>query len=129
MNAPSEESFEARTVRLSCAGSHFQRTADLLVLRVRRAMGVPDQAEVEVEQEFRALRASLDEFYPEFTQIFSGLLTRCLGPSSSVVIASLDCEPVQAYLRVADAIDLEASEALRHLAADIAAALRPAREA
>ncbi|MEO8179446.1 MAG: hypothetical protein ABI895_11505 [Deltaproteobacteria bacterium] len=129
MNAPPQESFEARATRLSCATFQFQRTADVLVLQVRQAMGVPDQAEPEVEQEFRALRATLDDFYPEFTRTFSGLLTRCLGQSSRVVLSSLECEPVQAYLRVADAIDLELAAALGSLAAKIEAALSSSKEA
>jgi hypothetical protein len=128
MTSPSQETSETRAARLSCAALQFHRSADKLVSRVRRAMGVPDAAEEEVEREFCALRATLDDFYPEFALGVSGLLTRCLGPASSVVISSLEDEPVQAYLRVADAIDTEAAATLRSLALEIAAALTSAPE-
>ena len=92
-------------------------------------MGVPDRAEPEVEQEFAALRATFDEFYPEFTQLFAGVLSRYLGAAAPVVISSLESEPVQAYLQVADAIDAEVNASLRSFAARISEALSVAPQA
>jgi len=88
-------------------------------------MGVPDRAEPEVEQEFSALRATLDSFYPEFTQLFSRHLFGYLGRAAPVVISSLESEPVQAYLRVAEGIDAEVNTTLRSFAVRIGAALSP----
>lgn len=129
MNPSHEETLQTRAVRLSCATLRFERIADDLVFSVRRAMGVPDRAEPEVEQEFAALRASLDEFYPEFTQLFAGLLSRYLGSAAPVVIASLESEPVQAYLQVADAIDADVHASLRSFVVHLEDALSSAPQA
>lgn len=129
MNPSQEETLQARAVRLSCATPRFERIADDLVSSVRRAMGVPDRAEPEVEQEFAALRASLDAFYPEFTQLFAALLSHYLGSTAPVVIASLESQPVQAYLEVADAIDADLRASLRSFVVRLEEALRSAPQA
>jgi hypothetical protein len=126
MSPSSPETYHVRAVRLCCASSRFERIADDLVSSVRRSMGVPDRAEPEVEQEFAALRGSLDAFYPEFTQLFAGLLSGYLGPATKVVLSSLDSEPVQAYLRVADSIDAEINASLRSFVTRIGVALSSA---
>jgi hypothetical protein len=123
MNPSSPETPQARAVRLGCAAPRFENMADDLVRSVRRAMGVPDRAEPDVEQEFAALRTTLDDFYPEFTELFAELLHGYLGGAASVVVTSLESEPVQAYLQVADAIDAEVNATLRSLVARIAKAL------
>lgn len=129
MNPSREETPQTRAVRLSCATPRFERIADDVVSSIRRAMGVPDRAEPEVEQEFAALRATFDELYPEFTQLFAGLLSRYLGAAAPVVLSSLESEPVQAYLQVADAIDAEVNATLRSFAARISEALSSVPEA
>jgi hypothetical protein len=123
MTVPSLEPFDVRAVRLSCASPTFERIADGLVWQVRRAMGVPDRAEPEVELEFAGLRQTLDAFYPEFTQIYANLLSSYLGNAASVALASLESEAVQAYLRVAGQIDADVHAALKDYAARIALAL------
>ncbi len=123
MNPSAPETPQIRAVRLSCATPRFENIADDLVRSVRRAMGVPDRAEPDVEQEFAALRVTLDHFYPEFAQLFSGLLSAHLGAAESVVLSSLESQPVQAYLQAADAIDAEVNACLRAFVSRIGTAL------
>jgi hypothetical protein len=127
MQASPQETPHERTVRLSHASRSFERIADDLVLSVRRAMGVPDRAEPEVEQEFAALRTTLEQqFYPEFAQAFARLLAGYLGSAAPVVLSSLESEPVQAYLQAVDAIDAEVHASLRSFVERISTALSPA---
>lgn len=123
MNPSTPETPQSRALRLSCANSRFTSMADELVLSVRRAMGVPDRAEADVEEEFAALRTTLDDFHPEFTQFFAELLSGYLGAAESVVLSSLESAPVQAYLQAADAIDAEVNACLRGFVTRIAGAL------
>src|SRR5687768_4287880 len=44
----------------------FDRVADGLIVQVRRAMNVPEQADPDMEEELAALRADFDAFLPEF---------------------------------------------------------------
>jgi hypothetical protein len=129
MQASPQETPHERTVRLSHANPRFERIADDLVSSVRRAMGVPDRAEPEVEQEFAALRTTLDDFYPEFAQAYARLLAGYLGSAAPVVVASLESEPVQAYLQAVDAIDAEVHASLRSLVGRISTALSTAPQA
>jgi hypothetical protein len=115
-----------RAVQLSRASDQFDRLTDGLLLDLRRAMGVPEHAEPEVEAEFATLRGKLSEmFHPEFVQMYGSLLARYLGPAASVVVNSLADEDVQAYLQVADAIEADFAIALQALAPQLAAALAP----
>jgi hypothetical protein len=123
MNPLSSDTLESRVVRLSQAAPKFGRIADELILKLRRAMGVPDQAEADVEEEFAALRSSLDEFYPEFVKVYGGLLLHHLGGDASVVVPALESEPIQAYLQAADGMEAELSVTLKSLASSIGAAL------
>jgi len=123
MTEPTLESLVSRTVRLSHVAPRFNAMADQLVLNLRRAMGVPDRAEDDVEQEFRALRGSLDAFFPEFERIYSELLLAYVGRAAPVVLSRLENVDVQAYLRVADRIDAEIAQALQALLPRIGAAL------
>jgi hypothetical protein len=125
MTVPSQDSFESRAVRLGGATPQFQRMADDLVRQVRRAMGVPDQAEPEVELEFAGLRQSLDAFYPEFTKIFADLLASYLGHAGSVALTSLENEVVQAYVQVAEQIEDDVAVVLHGYVPRISAALSP----
>jgi hypothetical protein len=120
------ETIESRAVRLSGAVPIFARVVGDLVLSLRRAMGVPDQAEPEVEAEFAALRATLDEqFRPEFDKMYAGLLAQHLGKASTVVLNALESAPVQAYLEAAGRIQLDVQAALREYAPKMASALTP----
>jgi hypothetical protein len=123
MNLPPDNPLESRAVRVTGATKQFERMGDELIHTLRRAMQVPDAAEPEVEQEFAALRESLDAFQPEFTRIYGGMLSRCLGSSASVVLSSLESAPAQAYLEVADRIDADVNALVRAYLPDVAAAL------
>lgn len=114
MEEIAQETPEARAVRLSHAAPVFARAANQLVLSLRRAMGVPDQAEPEVEQEFAALRATLDQKYrPEFDNMYAGLLRHHLGAASGVVLDALEDSSVQAYLAISERLGGELEGALR----------------
>lgn len=126
MNEIAQETLEHRVVRLSHAAPAFTRAADQLVLSLRRAMGVPDQAEPEVEQEFAALRTTIDQqFRPEFDRMYAGLLAQHLGHATSVVLNALEDASAQAYLAVSDRIGGDLDAALRGCIAEIEAALSP----
>jgi hypothetical protein len=129
MTSLSGEPFADRAVRLSCASPTFGRIADDVVRQVRCVMGVPERAEPEVELEFEGLRKSLDEFYPEFTRIYASLLEGHLGDAASMVLASLESEDVQAYLRVARGIEGDVNALLKGYADRIVAALNVRRRA
>jgi hypothetical protein len=124
MNQTALEALETRTVRACRAAPLFDRAADQLIASVRQAMGVPEQAEAEVEQEFAGLRATIvAQFLPEFRKFYTGLLLQQLGPAASVVLGALENEPVQAYLAAAEQIEVGVNAALRELTGAISAAL------
>lgn len=124
MNQTSRETLEARAVRLTRAAPLFDSVADQLIISVRRAMGVPDQAEPEVEGEFAALRETFNQqFLPEFSKMYATLLLQQLGSATSVVLRALEGAPAQAYLGVAQQIEADVNTALREYVASIAAAL------
>lgn len=126
MTGIAQEMPEDRAVRLSHVAPVFARTANHLLLSLRRAMGVPDQAEPEVEQEFAALRASLDQqFRPEFDKMYAGLLAHYVGAANGVVLDALEDPSVQAYLAVSDRIGGELDAALRACVGRLEAILSP----
>ena len=126
MNEVAPEAPETRAVRSSHVAPIFARAADGLVLSLRRAMGVPDKAEPEVEQEFAALRATLErQFRPEFDRMYAGLLKQYLGAASSVVVQALEDPSVQAYLAVSERIAGDVDTALRGCIARLEAILSP----
>lgn len=120
---------EKRAVRACRAAPLFARITDGVLAGVRRALGVPEQAEPDVEQEFSALRARLEQQYTaEFERLFAALLTQQLGRATSVVLSALECELVQAYLAVAEQIDADVSALVPEYIAGVGAALSsPAR--
>jgi hypothetical protein len=80
--------------------------ADTLVRKVRRGMYVPEQADADVELEFAAFRTHLDQFLPEFCELFARLLLPRLGSEQlPEVLAALASPPAQAYLRAAPIIE------------------------
>jgi hypothetical protein len=92
-------------VQLTRAAVIFDQIADNLIAGVRQAMGVPAPAEPEVEQEFAFLRGSLDEFFPEFRELFGGLVVKYVGQE----------QLAQRYLRAAHGIDAELQQHLGRL--------------
>jgi rhamnosyltransferase subunit B len=120
----------AEWVRIGHAGAIFERIADVLVARVRRAMAVPVQAEQDVESEFAALRARLDEHYPAYDELFARLLAAHLGPDrADGVMESLRSEALQRYLVAAPAIEADLQRGLHDLTRRMELALSGTRAA
>ncbi|HEU4582085.1 MAG TPA: hypothetical protein VFS67_27705 [Polyangiaceae bacterium] len=124
MNQIALEALQTRAVRICRAAPLLDRAADQLIASVRQAMGVPEHAEAEVEQEFAGLRATLQaQFLPEFGKIYTALLLQQLGAAASVVLRALESEPVQAYLAAAEPIEAAVNNALHELSGAVSAAL------
>jgi hypothetical protein len=99
-------STETDLLRLTHADVAYAKVADTLVRNVRRGMSVPEQADADVELEFAAFRTHLDQFLPEFGELFAKLLLPRLGAEQlPEVLAALASPPAQAYLRVAPLIE------------------------
>ncbi len=93
-----------RAHRLSHEGHTFDGIAARLTLSVRRAMGVPDRADPEIEDEFRYLRSCLDDFRSEYEAAFGSLLWKHLGEGAREALYALEAKPVQDYLANAAAL-------------------------
>lgn len=107
-------------VQITRAAVMFDQIADGLIAGVRHAMGVPPSADLEVEQEFAFLRASLDRFLPEFRQLYGGLLVKHLGwEHVPQVLEALDAELAQRYLCAAQGIEAELQQHLGRLSQDM----------
>jgi hypothetical protein len=120
-------------VEITRAATLFDRIADDLIAGVRHAMGVPPRAEVEVEEEFAFLRASLNEFLPEFRQLYGGLLVKHLGwEQLPEVLEGLESELAQRYLRAVQGIEAELQQHLGRLSQEMLlaaqASLSPAED-
>jgi len=93
-------------LQLTHAEGAFATVADTLVHNVRRGMFVPAQADADVELEFAAFRTHLDQFLPEFCELFARLLLPRLGSEQlPEVLAALASPPAQTYLRMAPIIE------------------------
>jgi hypothetical protein len=107
-------------VEITRATTIFDRIADDLIAGVRHAMGVPPRAEVEVEEEFAFLRASLDVFLPEFRQLYGGLLVKHLGwEEVPEVLEGLESEVAQRYLCAVEGIEAELQQHLGRLSQEM----------
>lgn len=107
-------------VQITRAASIFDRIADDLIAGVRHAMGVPLRADVEVEEEFAFLRASLNEFLPEFRQLYGGLLVKHLGwEQVPEVLEGLESEVAQRYLGAVQGIEAELQQHLGRLSQEM----------
>lgn len=115
----------AAAVNLTRAAILFDGLANGLIDQVRRAMSVPGGAAHDIERELLRLRARLDGLYPEYQQLFGGLLLEHIGrehvPS---VLAALQAEPVQAYFRAAPRMNAELQALLIELARRMSRAAR-----
>jgi hypothetical protein len=117
----------ATLVQLTRAASIFDRVADGLVARVRGAMAVPEQADADIEQEFTALRAKLDAFFPEFRELFAGLLVRHVGEEElPLVLSGLSSEVAQRYFRATGKIEADMQLQLVELSQRMGVALQNA---
>ena len=124
MDQTLQETFDARAVRLSQVARSFARMADGMLLSWRRALGVPEHAEPDVERELAALRTSFDEqFLPDFCRHYADLLKQHLGSTSSAVLDALESEPAQEYLAVIDRLEADLSLLLRGYLPHVKAAL------
>jgi hypothetical protein len=122
---PPAENHAALAVQLTRAATIFDGIANGLTAQVRHAMGVTKRADPDLEQELLRLRARLDELYPEYRQLFGGLLLDHIGrehvPS---VLAALGAEPVQEYFRAVPRMDAELQSLLIDLAQRMSRAAR-----
>ncbi|MEY4548650.1 MAG: hypothetical protein RL685_4845 [Pseudomonadota bacterium] len=118
------ETFEAQAVRLGHVAPLFARMADGMLLSWRRALGVPDHADAEVEGELAAVRKMFDEqFLPEFARLYAELLQRHLRAATSAVLVALADENVQGYLAVVDRVETDLAALLREYLPRMKAAL------
>ena len=107
----------ALAVQLTRAAAIFDAIANGLIAQVRRAAGLPERADPDTEQELIHLRARLDELYPEYQQLFGGLLLDHIGREHAPsVLAALRAEPIQEYFRAMPRMEDE----LRLLLIDLA---------
>ena len=98
---------------LSNSAAMFDRVASGLIVEVRRAMNVPEQADADVEEEFSSLRAEFDTFLPEFQALFADLLIKHIGQAQlGEVLATLGTEVGQRYLQAAQRIEGELEQFL-----------------
>lgn len=122
------ESDAATAVNLTRAATIFDGIANAWIAQVRRAMGVPERAAQDIERELLRLRARLDRLYPEYQQVFGGLLLEHIGREHvRSVLAALRAEPVQEYFRATPRMDAELQEILIDLAQRMSLAARKAR--
>ena len=120
----SQETFEARAVRVSQVGRAFARMVDGMLQTWRTALGVPDHAEPEVEAELVALRRSFDDqFLPEFCRLYADVFRQHLGDDDAAVLHALEAAPVQAYLAAIERIETDLNVLLRQQLPAVKAAL------
>jgi len=129
MNSVSIQSAAITAVQLTRAATIFDRIANGLVERVRQALGVPDRLDEDIEQELVGLRAELDEFFPEYQQLFGGLLLEHIGREHAPsVLAALSGEAIQRYFRAAPEIDAELQALFAELVRQMSLAAREASQ-
>jgi hypothetical protein len=117
MHTPLADNHAALAVQLTRAATIFDGIANGLIAQVRRAAGVPELADPETEQELARLRAQLDELYPEYQQLFGGLLLDHIGREHAPsVLAALHAEPIQEYFRAVPRMHAELQSLLVELA-------------
>jgi hypothetical protein len=110
----------AALVEITRASGMFDQIADGLIAGVRHAVGVPVHADLEVEQEFAFLRASLDEFFPDFQQLYGGLLVQHLGwEHVPELLECLGSDLAQRYLAAAQGIEEELRQHLGRLSQEM----------
>jgi hypothetical protein len=114
-------------LQLTRAAALFDQIADGLIAGVRRAMSVPSPADPDIEQEFAFLRGSLDAFFPEFRQLFGGLVLKYVGEEHLPgVLDALRSELAQRYLLAAPRIDAELQQHLGRLSQEMLLAAQAA---
>jgi hypothetical protein len=107
-------------VQLTCSTPAFAHFADTLVRSVREKMLVPDQTDDDVEAEFRALRDSFEEYFPEFCEIFASTLLRHVDEQQREgMLSALSSAPVQRYLEAATPIERELRQMLPRMTREL----------
>lgn len=115
MKANSHSAAEA--VQVTRAAPLFDRLADNLVSQVdanltSHGAGAPP----EKSSQLASLREQLDGFFPEFRQLYGGLLVKHIGEERApVVLAALSDETIQVYFRALKAMEPELIGGLQSL--------------
>ena len=121
MNLTPASNVHAQLVQLTRAAHVFDDLANGLIQGLRIAMNVPQNAGADVEHEFGHLREQLDEYFPEFQEIYGSTLVEHFGVNSTDrVLAALSGDAVQSYFRKCFEIDCDFVAALPQLADEMA---------
>lgn len=116
MKANSHSAAEA-AVQVTRAAPLFDRLADNLVSQVdanlpSQGPGLPPER----GSQLASLREQLDGFFPEFRQLYGGLLLKHIGEERApVVLAALSDETIQVYFRALKAMEPELIGGLQRL--------------
>ena len=116
-------SLEHDAVRLTHATKLFDATAEHLLWRLRVAMYIPSVADESTEREFLRLREKLDDYFPEFRELFGGLLVERLGAHAADVLRGLAGEELQLYFQASDRIRRDVEAGLNELSRAMQAAV------
>lgn len=117
-----------RAVQVTRASVLFDATANQLLERVRRAMGIPANADAATEGAMLSLREKLDAHFPEFCELYGALLLEQLGPDAVRILDGLAEEDLQIYFRAAEAVRRELRAALPELAVEMTRAAYVGRQ-
>jgi hypothetical protein len=113
--------------QITHADASFAHLAANFVREVRHRLGVPDQADADVEAEFAAFRQRIDAHYPEFCAILASSLRDQLGPERlQAMLEGLKTEAAQRYLEVVGNIQQELLQTVPAWAQKLVAAARNA---
>lgn len=102
-------------VRVTRAAALFDRLADDLVEQLRRRLERSERSAAQRTEQLRRLRERLDAFFPEFRQLYGGLLLEHLGHDGERVIAELQNDTAQRYFRAVQAMQGELQRGLERL--------------
>ena len=102
-------------VQVTRAAALFDRLADNLIEQLRERLERREIDPASRHAQLRQLRERLDGFFPEFRQLYGGLLVKHLGLESGRVLAALQGEPAQLYFRAVQAMQGELQGALECL--------------
>jgi hypothetical protein len=72
------------------------------------------------------LRERLDQFFPEYRQLYFDMLQRRLGSSLPAVLAALNNELIQSYFRALESMERELIHELQQLAQRMASSIQMA---
>jgi hypothetical protein len=102
-------------VQVTRAAALFDRLAENLIEQLSTRLQRREQDADSLQAQLRQLRERLDAFFPEFRQLYGGLLVKHLGLESARVIAALQEESAQQYFRAVQAMQAELQGGLERL--------------